>query len=639
MQMDTSREWLEADGLGGFASGTASGIRTRRYHALLLTATAPPTGRMVLVNGIEAWLETANGSLALSSHRYDPDVIHPDGAGRIEHFTTDPWPTWRFALPDGAHIEHEIFVQHGSAAVVLSWRLRARSVSEGMKLHVRPLLSCRDYHGLLHENPAFFFATTQEKDFISWQPYPGSPRVAAFSNGNYVHQPEWYRNFLYEEERQRGLDCIEDLASPGVFTFDLSRGEALLVFAAVNQHALVKPRTSIATAVKKIRTTERLRRKKFPSAIFRSADAYVVERRQGKTIIAGYPWFTDWGRDTFISLRGLCLATGKWEDARDILLTWAGDVSRGMIPNRFPDQGETPEYNSVDASLWFVIAVHDFFLTLKRLRKKIPRKDETNLNDAVDAILEGYARGTRHGIHLDSDGLIVAGEPGVSLTWMDVHTPRIGKAVEVQALWLNALWLRRAGNPRWAELFERARTSFQKHFWNPACGYLFDMVDCNHQAGTVDASFRPNQILAVGGLPHVLLDDDQARQVVAAVEARLWTPLGLRTLAPQEPGYHPHYQGGIEERDGAYHEGTVWPWLLGPFVEAWVRVHGGKQKAKNEARKRFLQPLLAHMNEAGLGHISEIADGEPPHTPRGCPFQAWSLGEFLRLDQAVLGKK
>jgi predicted glycogen debranching enzyme len=261
---------------------------------------------------------------------------------------------------------------------------------------------------------------------------------------------------------------------------------------------------------------------------------------------------------------------------------------------------------------------------------------------AVEAILDGYARGTRYGIRLDDDGLIAAGVPGVQLTWMDakvgdwVVTPRIGKPVEVQALWLNALAVGAAYSERWAALLERGRDAFGRRFWNEAGGCLHDVVDVDHHAGTADSSFRPNQIFAVGGLPLALLEGEQARRVVDAVEARLLTPVGLRSLAPGEPAYTPHYQGGVRERDGAYHQGTVWPWLIGPFVEAWVRVRGATPGVKREARERFLEPLLRHLDEAGLGHISEIADAEPPHTPRGCPFQAWSVGEALRLDRSVL---
>jgi predicted glycogen debranching enzyme len=638
--MNTRDEWLETDGLGGFASGTVAGVRTRRYHALLLPAVTPPTGRMVLVNGVEPWVEGPSGSIALTSHLYSPDVLYPDGASRIDSFNADPWPQWHFTLADGLKIIQEILVAKGSAAVILAWRLAKKKA--GYRLHVRPLISGRDYHTLQRENPALSFEAEVRNNAVCWQPYPDVPRITAFTNGDYEHQPDWYRNFLYEQESARGLDCIEDLASPGVFHWDLSAGEAVLVLAAVNKNAaIVKPRIAVETAVKKIRVAERLRRRRL-SRLERSADDFVVSRGQGKTIIAGYPWFTDWGRDTFIALRGLCLATGKLDLARDILATWAGAVSEGMLPNRFPDRGETPSYNAVDASLWYVIAVHDYLSTMAKAKKKVARRDQKTLWDAVDAILEGYSKGTRFGIHPDSDGLLAAGEPGVPLTWMDAivdgHavTPRVGKPVEVQALWLNALWIRRGASKEWAALYARGCESFRARFWNEASGYLYDVVDCNHQPGTADASFRPNQIFAVGGLPEALLEHEQARRVVDAVESRLWTPLGLRSLAPGENGYRPHYEGGVHERDYAYHQGTVWPWLAGPFVEAWVRVNGGKVKAKKQARARFLAPLLQHLDEAGLGHISEIADAEPPHTPRGCPFQAWSLGEVLRLDQVVL---
>jgi glycogen debranching enzyme len=385
-----------------------------------------------------------------------------------------------------------------------------------------------------------------------------------------------------------------------------------------------------------------------------------------KTIIAGYRWFTDWGRDTFIAPRGLCLASGRLDDARDILIAWASAVSEGMLPNRFPDQGEQPEFNAVDASLWFVIAVHEYLQACSSRRKEALAGSELRtpnsemevslltsaatgengiLLTAVEAILNGYRRGTRFGIRADGDGLLACGVPGVQLTWMDakvgdwVVTPRIGKPVEVQALWLNALKIGGRFDARWSPLFERALDSFRHRFWNEAGGCLYDVVDCNHQAGAVDSTFRPNQILAIGGLPFSLLDDEQALRVVAAVEARLWVPLGLRSLALGEPGYTPRYEGGVRERDGAYHQGTVWPWLMGLFVEAWVRVRGGTTEAKREARGRFLAPILAHLEQAGLGHISEIADAEPPHTPRGCPWQAWSVGEALRLDQVVLSER
>jgi predicted glycogen debranching enzyme len=643
-QFAAAAEWLEADGLGGFASGTVSGRRTRRYHALLLTAMTPPTGRFVLVNGFDASVETPAGRFAISSQFYSPEVEHPDGAQRIETFTADPWPRWRFRLEDGTHIEQELFVRHGASVVALSWRLC--EPQDGVTLTLRPFLSGRDYHSLHHENPTFCFDAKADNGRISWQPYPDLPRIVAFSNGKYTHQPDWYRNFLYQQELARGLDHIEDLATPGSFRWQLSQGEAVWILAAEGQDVSMLSHIDVPAQkyLRALRATERQRRLQFPSRLHRAADAYLVRRGKSKTIIAGYPWFTDWGRDTFIALRGLCLATGRLAEAREILLAWAGTVSEGMLPNRFPDRGDAPEFNSVDASLWYIIAVHDFLQAMTAAKCEVSQGDQKTLREAIAAILSGYAQGTRYHIHLDVDGLLAAGEPGVQLTWMDakvgdwVVTPRTGKPVEVQALWLNALHIASRFAERWQEIFIRGREAFQARFWNEAGGYLYDVVDVDHQFGTADATFRPNQILAIGGLPISLLDTERARRVMAAVEARLWTPLGLRSLAPDEQGYIAHYDGGVRERDGAYHQGAVWPWLIGPFVEAWVRVQGNSRAAKQEAHTRFLDPLLRHLDEAGLEHISEIADGDPPHTPRGCPFQAWSVGEVLRLSQIVLAE-
>lgn len=642
---DRAAEWLETDGLGGFASGTVFGPRTRRYHAVLLTATTPPTGRFVLVNGFDAWVETCTGNFALSSQRYTPDIIHPDGARQIATFEAEPWPRWRFHLENGVRIEHELFVRHGLPLVVLSWRLREPTV--GVTLTVRPFFSGRDYHALHHENAAFRFAADVHTDTVTWRPYPDVPAITAFTNGTYTHQPDWYRNFLYEEERNRGLEDTEDLATPGFFRWSLSQGEAVLVFAAgepgIGLHSHTE--TSIHKQVQTLRTAERQRRQRFPSRLHRSADAYLVRRGEGKTVVAGYPWFTDWGRDTFIALRGLCLATGRLEEAHAILLQWASAVSEGMLPNRFPDRGETPEFNSVDASLWYIIAVHNFFTAMTARNRSLSHQNQQTLQEAIDAILSGYVNGTRYQIRTDTDGLLAAGQPGVQLTWMDakvgdwVVTPRSGKPVEIQALWLNALHIASRFTAKWQPLLTLGCTSFQERFWNEDGGYLYDVIDVDHQKGTVDSAFRPNQIFAAGGLPFSLLAAQRARPIVDAVESRLWTPLGLRTLAPDEPGYTPRYTGGPRERDGAYHQGTVWPWLLGPFVEAWVRVRGNTAAAKQAARARFLPPLLAHLDQAGLGHISEIADGDSPHTPRGCPFQAWSVGEALRLEHVVLAEE
>jgi len=635
--IDDRTEWLEADGLGGFASGTTSGIRTRRYHAALLAATTPPTGRMVLVNGFDAWVEREGGPEFLTRQRYVPDIVAPPQGAAIEGFRDEPWPTWTYRLADGSRVEHELFVPRGHPLVAMRWR----SVDgTGGQLVVRPFLSGRDAHSLHHENGAFRFEAVGESERTTWRPYHGVPGVSALGNGTWQEDAQWYRGFLYSEERARGLDFEEDLASPGSYRFDLSRGDAVLVISVAG--TLPAGGGAVATYLR-LRHSEWARRHLFGSRLERAADAYLVARAGGRTIVAGYPWFTDWGRDTFISLRGLCIATGRLPEARSILLEWAGHVSEGMLPNRFADQGNTAEYNTVDASLWYVIAVHEYLRAVGSQSRQVPARDRRLLGDAVRAILAAHVQGTRYDIRADSDGLLAAGVPGVQLTWMDakvgdwVVTPRVGKPVEIQALWLNALRAAEAFTSEHRPLFAAGLRAFAERFWDEQSGSLCDVVDADHVLGRVERSLRPNQIFAVGGLPWSLVSGERARRVVDLVEQRLWTPLGLRTLAPGEPGYRARYEGDVPSRDGAYHQGTAWPWLLGPFVAAWIRVRGGGSDVRAEARERFLTPLLAHLDRAGVGHISEIADADFPHEPRGCPFQAWSVGEALRLDLDVLG--
>jgi predicted glycogen debranching enzyme len=641
-----SAEWLEPDGLGGFASGTAVGMRTRRYQALLLTATSPPTGRFVLVNGFEAWVETDGGRFALSTHRYAPDVVYPDGRSRLQSFLDEPWPTWRWSLDGGQEITLELFVPHEISACVLCWRLAKPAAST--RLIVRPLLSGRDYHGLQRENAAFRFdlvsQSVPELDVVTWKPYDSVPATSAFSNGRYRNDPEWFRNFLYVQERERGLDCIEDLASPGTFSWPLGDEAVLILAAEGHVEPIQRFGTTAAEVARKLRESERSRRAVYSNRLERSVDAYIARRGLGKTIVAGYPWFTDWGRDTFIAIRGLCLETGRFDEARDILVAWAGTISEGMLPNRFPDQGDVPEFNSVDASLWYIVAVHDYLTKTDRLRCPAAPAVKTRLQQAVENILSGYFCGTRYGIRCDDDGLLAAGTADTPLTWMDARvdgsavTGRVGKPVEVEALWLSGLRIGSTFNSRWQGVFNRGRDAFQARFWNQARGCLFDVVDVDHRKGTVDETLRPNQIFAVGGLPWTFLEPKLARRVVDVVEARLWTPMGLRTLEPGAPGYCGQYLGPPSKRDSVYHQGTVWPWLAGPFVEAWVRVRGQSSAVCNEARSKFFETLTDHLDAAGLGHLSEIADGDPPHTPRGCPFQAWSLGELIRLTESVLSQ-
>ena len=611
--VDHAAEWLEADGQGGFASGTVGGPRTRRYHALLLVAT--PAGRMVMVNGLEAWVDLPGGPVALSSQRYTPDVVHPDGVMRLVNFATEPWPAWTFALPDGSAVLYEVAVPVGNGQTMLRWQ---RSGTGSCRLHVRLLLSGRSYHALHHENPAFRFEAARADGAVTWRPYDGLPCITAWG-GAYQPDPVWYRNFLYAAERDRGLDHVEDLASPGILSWDLAAGGAELVLRA----------DTLPPAGLDDKQTRR------QPALHRAANAYLTTRGDGQTVIAGYPWFTDWGRDTFIALRGLLLATGREEAAQGVLLAWAGLVSEGMLPNRFPDGDGPAEYNAVDASLWFIVAVHDL------LAVGVTPDVTARLQAACTTILESYAAGTRYGIGADADGLLRAGAPGQQLTWMDakvgdwVVTPRAGKPVEVQALWINALAIGATWDRRWAAMEATARTAFLDRFPNPDSG-LYDVVDVDGVAGAVDRRVRPNQIFAAGGLPYPVVPPGLARGIVDLVEQRLLTPLGLRTLDPHDPEYRPHYRGGVLERDGAYHQGTAWPWLLGPFVQAWLHVRANTADAKAEARARFLPPLYAHLRTAGLGHVSEVVDGDPPHTPGGCPFQAWSLGETLRIEAMVV---
>jgi predicted glycogen debranching enzyme len=634
-------EWLEADGLGGFASGTVCGLRTRRYHALLLAAATPPAARMVLVNGLDAEFETDEGSYPLSVQRYAPGITVPEGPSPLQNFTPDPWPQWTFSFPGGEKVAQEIFVPRDHAAVVLRWRTEGSSGSSPRHLHIRPFFSGRDFHGAHHENSNFAFTPELSPAGQRWQFYAGVPAVLAHSNGAYLHQPSWYRHFLYDEELARGLDAQEDLAAPGTYTFDLNAGPAVLIFAA---EGLGQPLSEESLPADKLAEqlaqTEITRRSSFSSPRLRAAEAYLVRRGSGGTIIAGYPWFGDWGRDTFISMRGLCLATGHWQNAREILVAWSGTVSQGMLPNRFPDTGDVPEYNSVDASLWYVIVVCEFLQDPQAAALPAPEKE--TLLAAVDAILTGYQHGTRFAIRADTDGLLACGVPGVQLTWMDakvddwVVTPRVGKPVEVQALWLNALGLAAHHFPQWQAAYDQGRAAFEQRFWNESRGCLYDVVDVDHQPDTVDDLIRPNQIFAVGGLPLAFFAGERAARVVQLVQDRLWTPLGPRSLAPGEKNYAPYYVGDRWHRDGSYHQGTVWPWLAGPFLQAWVHVRGDTAEARTQARELLQASELPRLDLQGLNHIPEIADAEPPHTARGCPFQAWSIGEFLRLEHKIL---
>ena len=627
-------EWLETNGRGGYASGTVAGANTRRYHALLLIARHPPVDRVVLVNHVEEFVESGGRTFPLSTNLYH-DAVHPEGFQYCEEFSADPWPTWRYA-GHGIRLIRELLCPQGRDLVILRWRL-LDDASSPVVLRVRPMLSGRDFHAAQRENAAVRSEATTEEGQVMWHPYEGLPAVRALHNGRYHHGPDWYRHVYYRVERERGLDHIEDWWSPGECVFTLTPGTAAeLVFTSEPL-----PSYDVTQAIE----AERLRREQVRQSIptgdvltrrlWGATGAYLVQRGARQTVVAGYPWFADWGRDTFVALPGLCLVTGRYDVARQVIEAFASYVSQGMVPNRFPDIGEQPEYNTIDASLWFVHAV-DRYLHYSRDLAGV----RAVAWPAIKQILDGYRQGTRFGIRMDQDGLITGGVDGVQLTWMDVKigdwvvTPRHGKPVEVQALWVRALAVAASladqfGEAGYAEQCRqdraRATASFRERYWYRTGGYLLDVVD--GPTGD-DASLRPNQIFALA-LDDQLVTDAQAKQVLQLMKERLLTPVGLRTLAPEDIRFCASYEGGVSARDGAYHQGTVWPFLLGPFVTAWVKTYGDNEVVRREARL-FLDGLSAHIEDGCVGQVSEIFDGQLPHRPRGCFAEAWSVAEPLR---------
>jgi predicted glycogen debranching enzyme len=629
-----SLEWLETNGRGGFASGTVAGVNRRRYHALLLVARKPPSERFVLVNHLEEWVEVNGRTVPLSTNCY-PGVIYPDGYKSCRSFTTDPWPTWTYDCA-GVSIQREILCVQGRDLVIVRWRL-LKKAKFPVTLLVRPMLSGRDYHSTHHQNAGLDSSLTEGEQSVTWHPYHDLPAVHVFHAGMYRHDPRWFQQVQFTVDQQRGLDFEEDWWSPGEFADQLKAGEdATLVFTTESVNAL-----DVATLIHVERERRARIQKSAPSGdplahqLWRAAEHYLSQRGSQQTVIAGYPWFTDWGRDTFISLPGLCLVTGRTDVAWQVIESFAAHVSEGMVPNRFPDVGEQPEYNTIDASLWFVHAI-DRYLAASG--------EEARVREiawpAVKEILDGYRRGTRYGIRMDEDGLIAGGVSGTQLTWMDakvgdwVVTPRHGKPVEIQALWVRALAVgetlaRRFDEADYVDRCRNDRTraivSFRNRFWYEQGGYLYDVID--GPEGN-DASLRPNQLYAIS-LVDDLVPRDRAEQILRLAEAQLLTPVGLRTLTPPDSRYRPRYEGGVVERDGAYHQGTVWPFLLGPFVTAWMKTFGQSTAVRNKARS-FLTGLEAHLQEACLGQVSEIFDAEAPYHPRGCFAQAWSVAEPLR---------
>ena len=640
LETAASREWLATNGIGGFASGTVAGLLTRRYHGLLVAALKPPLGRTLLVTKLDDELEYDGLRRPLFANRWADGSVDPNGYRDLERFHLEgTTPVWTYAVGD-ALLERRIFMEPGANTTYVRYRLLR--AGGPVTLTLKGLVNYRDYHG-----------TTRAGNWqMRVEPVPRGLRVVAFDGaqpfGLFAEGTEaspahaWYHGFRLATEEERGLDAQEDHLHAGTFRVRLEPGAAWTLVCSTE--ATPSLDGEAAWARRQRHEADLLARweQSQPAArqapawvrhVVLAADQFVVRRPlpddpEGMSVIAGYHWFGDRGRDTMITLPGLTLATGRPEIGRRILTTFAKFVDRGMLPNRFPDAGEIPEYNTVDATLWYFEAIRAYHAVTgddRLLRELYP---------VLEEIVRWHRQGTRYGIGEDpADGLLRSGEPGVQLTWMDakvgdwVVTPRTGKAVEINALWYNALhamgaFARRVGRAPepWEAQAARVRAGFGR-FWNEEAGYCYDVID---GPDGPDPALRPNQIFAVS-LPESPLDPERRRRVVEACARHLLTSFGLRSLAPGHPQYRGHYGGGPVDRDGAYHQGAVWAWLLGPFVLAHLRVYGDPAAAQ-----AFLTPLAHHLADYGVGSVAEIFDGDPPFHPRGCIAQAWSVSETLR---------
>jgi predicted glycogen debranching enzyme len=639
-----TKEWLVTNGIGGFASGTISGMLTRRYHGLLIAALTPPTKRTLLLAKLDETVRYIDRSLPLFTNRWQDEKIEPEGYLNIEQFYLDGTiPVWKFACGD-ALIEKRIWMPIGANRTYISYRLLRATAP--INLSIEAFINYRDYHS--NTNYSDWLPQVKSVDNgICVTAFNGAvPFYLLAKNSHICLQRNWYINFYLAAERERGLNPYDNHFQAATFNAILQVGETFTIVAGTKKDPQLDG--SIALESRRQHDQQLLERwyasldstpKNPPPWIEKlvlAADRFIVNRPllevpDGKTIIAGYHWFGDWGRDTTISLEGLTLATGRPEVAKTIILTFSRYLSQGMLPNLFPDAGQKPEYNTVDAILWYFEAVRAYLQATK------DRQLLEHLFPLLEETFDWHRRGTRYNIHLDSDGLIYAGKTGVQLTWMDakvedwVVTPRIGKPIEINALWYNASIVmqelaRELGKSdgEYLKMAANTQQGFQR-FWQPDVGYCYDVVDT--PSGD-DLSLRPNQIFAVSlpkGNAPTLLDRYQQKSVVDTVARSLLTSYGLRSLDDRDPRYRGQYGGNLKERDGAYHQGTVWAWLIGHFVQAHLKVYGNPTLART-----FLEPMEQHLAAAGIGSISEIFDGDSPLRPKGCIAQAWSVAEVLR---------
>lgn len=632
-----AREWLVTNGIGGFASGTIAGVLTRRYHGLLIAALKPPLARTLLIAKLDESVSYGETIYPLGVDRWIDQSVNPEGYKHIERFYLEGTvPVWHYACGD-ALIEKRIWMQQGENTTYVQYELNR--ATQPLTLTLKAFVNYRDYHGnTIDDNLPITTKLIQHGVEISAFP-DATPFYLLCPNAETTPTEEWYYGFDLAIERDRGLIDHENHFHAATITATLYPGQVLTVVCSTEPNANLDSENSLRSQhIHEARLLDRWkmdRSKAVETApawirqLVLAADQFIVARPpNGKTIIAGYPWFSDWGRDTMISLSGLTLFTKRAEVARSIIQTFAQYVDRGMLPNRFPDAGEVPEYNTVDATLWYFIAIYDYYTAT----------DDHDLLEELFPVLadiiDWHCRGTRYNIHLDAaDGLLYAGETGTQLTWMDAKygdwtvTPRIGKPVEINALWYNALrisakFARQLGKPHreYDAMAERVLARFSR-FWNEDTDYCFDVLDTPNGN---DPALRPNQIFAVS-LPESPLTANQQKSVVEACSRSLLTSYGLRSLAPFDPAYQGHYGGDARARDGAYHQGTVWGWLIGAFAIAHYRVYGDAVRAR-----AFLEPMRNHLTAQGVGSLSEIFDGDAPMRPNGCIAQAWTVAEVLR---------
>jgi len=629
-----SREWLAVNHIGGYAASTLPGCNTRKYHGLLVAAMSPPVRRMVLLSRVEETVFYDGWPHPLASNEY-PDAVFPQGYRLLRAFSNEPFPRWAYQN-EGWTLEKQLRLLKGENTVILSYTLMGSA--KPVDLEVRPLLALRGIHELMYQWNAPLGAHDLSPNHHRIPATHSTPEVFFAHDGKFLGEGYWYLNTIYRREQERGYSGLEDLWSPGVVRFTLAPGQTVNFVCSTDPihlpTSLERADRQFAILNVPIPAVDGERPDPALEALSHAAEQFVVANREGRAnLMSGYPWSAPSGRDAMIDLPGLLLVTGKLVTAKAVLEYFAGLVDHGLMPSDFPTDGSTPRYRGADVSLWFVNAVHEY--------ARYSGDDQTvqRLFETIDEILSQYIAGTSLGIRVDADGLLSSSVTGVATTWMNAEiegfavTQRAGRAVELNALWYNALRIaadlaRRFHQPvRAEELFmlaSRCKVSFNRRFWNEATGCCFDVV---HDQGN-DGSIRPNQILAIS-LPFPILGIDRHAAVLSKVREELLTPMGLRTLSAHDPNYRGRYGGAIVARDRAYHQGCVYPWLLGPFVTAFLRVYGRSQNTRDQAMNMLRCPL-EHIRGVGCGQIHELFDGDAPHASGGLTASARGIAELLR---------